>query len=548
MLAQSLSRRSRRARSATGLITIVLTCSLMLIAPRGALAQHHAAPFVNSGTVTFVTDQTPSDIDPANNEVAGSDVIARSVAEPLVAPDGSSITRFKPVLATSWKTNANKSVWTFYLRHGVKFHTGRCCMTAEDVKYSLARTMLAGLVNSFGLARFMTNPMKQIKVIDPYTVEFDLGRPQPLFINQLSSLYMSLILDSRALKAHEKKHDWGHAWATDHDAGTGPYVIQSWIHNQQVVLTRFPGYWGGWSGRHFSKVIVRTVPETSTRRELVERGQADLTFDLTPEDNLALSHNPAVKVIAPYGTEVEFIYMTEAGPLASTYARQALSYAFNYDAVIKGVFKGYARRAYGCLPSTMLGYDPNQFHYHTDLNKARELLQKAGVKPGTTLTYATYNSIGNKIGLILQAQLAQLGLNLKMQQLTEAAFTTGILYSSLPANKRPNLMAWGWWPDFDDPYDECNILLNSASAGSAGANAGFYHNKQVDALLNKMKNAAGEELISLAHKMQEVAALDPPAIWTDEPAQVTVMVKSLRGYVFNPVELQTYDFYSMYRS
>jgi peptide/nickel transport system substrate-binding protein len=520
----------------------------MLIAPRGALAQHHAAPFVNSGTVTFVTDQTPSDIDPANNEVAGSDVIARSVAEPLVAPDGSSITRFKPVLATSWKTNANKSVWTFYLRHGVKFHTGRCCMTAEDVKYSLARTMLAGLVNSFGLARFMTNPMKQIKIIDPYTVEFDLGRPQPLFINQLSSLYMSLILDARALKAHEKKHDWGHAWATDHDAGTGPYVIQSWIHNQQVVLTRFPGYWGGWSGRHFSKVIVRTVPETSTRRELVERGQADLTFDLTPEDNLALSHNPAVKVIAPYGTEVEFIYMTEAGPLASTYARQALSYAFNYDAVIKGVFKGYARRAYGCLPSTMLGYDPNQFHYHTDLNRARALLQKAGVKPGTTLTYATYNSIGNKIGLILQAQLAQLGLNLKMQQLTEAAFTTGILYSSLPANKRPNLMAWGWWPDFNDPYDECNILLNSASAGSAGANAGFYHNKQVDALLNKMKNASGEELISLAHKMQEVAALDPPAIWTDEPAKVTVMVKNLHGYVFNPVELDTYDFYSMYRS
>ena len=548
MLAQSRRRCSRRGCTTAGIIAIALTCSLMLIAPRGAAAQHHAAPFVNSGTVTFVTDQTPSDIDPANNEVAGSDVIARSVAEPLVAPDGSSLTRFKPVLATSWKTNANKSVWTFYLRHGVKFHTGRCCMTAEDVKYSLARTMLAGLVNSFGLARFMTNPMKQIKIIDPYTVEFDLGRPQPLFINQLSSLYMSLILDSRALKAHEKKHDWGHAWATDHDAGTGPYVIQSWIHNQQVVLTRFPGYWGGWSGRHFSKVIVRTVPETSTRRELVERGQADLTFDLTPEDNLALSHNPAVKVIAPYGTEVDFIYMTEAGPLASTYARQALSYAFNYDAVIKGVFKGYARRAYGCLPSTMLGYDPNQFHYHTDLNKARELLQKAGVKPGTTLTYATYNSIGNKLGLILQAQLAQLGLNLKMQQLTEAAFTTGILYSSLPANKRPNLMAWGWWPDFNDPYDECNILLNSASAGSAGANAGFYHNKQVDTFLNQMKTAGGEELISLARKMQEVAALDPPAIWTDEPAKVTVMVKSLRGYVFNPVELDTYDFYSMYRS
>jgi peptide/nickel transport system substrate-binding protein len=359
---------------------------------------------------------------------------------------------------------------------------------------------------------------------------------------------MSTILDSHALKAHATKSDpWAHLWATDHDAGTGPYMIQSWVHGQQVVLTRFPGYWGGWSGRHFSKVIVRTVPEPPTRRELVERGQADLTFDLTPQDDLALSHNPAVKVIAPYGTEVDYIYMDEWGPLASTAARQALAYAMNYDAVIKGVFKGYARRAYGCLPSTMLGYAPNQFHYQTNLAKARELLQKAGVKPGTTLTYMTYNSIGNEIGLILQAQLAQLGINLKMQLVTEATLSD-TLYSSKPASKRPNLMSWGWWPDFNDPYDECNILLDSAAAGANGANAGFYHNPQVDALLNKMKNAGGEELISLAHRMQEAAALDPSAIWTDEPAQVTVMVKSLQGYVFNPVELQTYDFYHMYRS
>src|SRR5438876_7138090 len=105
MLAQSGRRSSRRARTTTGIVAIALTCSLMLIAPRGAAAQHHAAPFVNAGTVTFVTDQTPSDIDPANNEVAGSDVIARNVEEPLVALDGSSLTRFKPVLATSWKTN-----------------------------------------------------------------------------------------------------------------------------------------------------------------------------------------------------------------------------------------------------------------------------------------------------------------------------------------------------------------------------------------------------------------------------------------------------------
>ena len=549
------SHRSSRAhpggRWAAALLLAALCGGLALAPGAGSpvrAAGRHAAPAIDSGTVTFVTDQSASDIDPASDEVAGSDVLARSVAEPLVAPDGASMARFKPVLATSWKANANASVWTFYLRHGVAFHTGRCCMTSDDVKYSLARSMLAGLTNSFGLARFVTNPMKQITTPNPYTVVFNLGRSQPLFVDQLSSLYMSLILDAKALRAHATKADpWAHLWATDHDAGTGPYVISSWQRSQQVILTRFARYWGGWSGRHFSKVIITTVPEPATRRELLERGQADITFDLTPEDNVALSHNAAVQVIAPYGTEVDYAYMSVAGPLASPYARQALSYAFDYNAAINGILKGYARRAYGCLPDTMLGYDPTQFHYQTDLTKARALLQKAGVKPGTTLTYMTYNSIGAEMGQVLLAQLAQLGLTLKIQKVDEAV-ETGILYSNKPASQRPNLMAFGWWPDFNDPYDECNILLNSASAGVAGANAGFYHDARVDSLLNQMKSAGGETLISLAHQMQQANALDPSAIWFDEPAQVTILSHSLRGYVFNPVELQTYDFYSMYRA
>jgi peptide/nickel transport system substrate-binding protein len=535
------------SRAARLLLAAIFALGVVALAPRGASATQRAA-FVDTGTVTLVTNTSPSDIDPANDEVAGSDQIARNVAEPLVAPDGTSITKFKPVLATSWSSNADQSVWTFHLRHNVMFHTGRCCMTADDVKYSLARTVYANLTNVFLLSRFMTNPNKQIKIVDPYTVEFDLGRSQPLFVDGLSSLYGSLILDARALRAHVTKSDpYAHLWATDHDAGTGPYEIQSWQHGNQVVLTRFPQYWGGWSGRHFSKAIIRTVPENATRRELLERGVADITFQLTPEDYQALAKEKQVKLVAPYGTEVEYIYMTEAGPLASPYARQALSYAFPYNAYINGYYRGYAKRSYGCLPSTMLGYDPNQFHYQTDLNKARALLAKAGVKPGTTLTYVSYDAY-KTAGLFLQAQLQQLGITVKTQILDESIFTSDYYYGSQAPSKRPNLMAFGWWPDFNDPYDECNILLNSAAAGPNGANTGYYHNSTVDALLAKMKTAGGEELTSLSDQMQESAALNPPAIWIDEPEQVTVLSRSLQGYVFNPVELQTYDFYSMYRA
>jgi peptide/nickel transport system substrate-binding protein len=519
---------------------------LVLALPHQAAAQHQAA-FIDTGTVTFVTDQTASDIDPANDEVAGSDALALNIAEPLVAFDGASISRYKPALATRWTVNANHSVYTFYLRHGVRFHTGRCCLTADDVKYSIGRTVTLKLAASYVFSRFLTNPDKQIKILDPYTVQFDLGQPQPLFLGAVASEYTGLILDAQALRAHQTNHDLGHGWAQDHDLGTGPYMIQTWQHGQQITLVRFPAYWGGWSGRHFGTAIIRTVPEPTTRRELLERGEADITFDLTPQDDVALEHTPTVQVIAPYALEVDYIYMSESGPLASTAARQALSYAMNYDAVIKGVYKGFARRAYGCVPSTMLGYHSNAFHYQTDLAKAKALLQKAGVAPGTTLTYMDYNSLGDEIGLILQAQLAQIGYTLKLQHVDEAAIQS-VIYGTEPPSKRPNLIAWGWWPDYNDPYDMCVPLLASYSAGAAGANGGFYHNAQVDALLNRMKNAGGEELVTLAHRMQQAQALDPANIWTDEPAQVTILAHNLHGYVANPVQLQTYSFYSMYRS
>jgi peptide/nickel transport system substrate-binding protein len=526
------------------LLGAAVICGLILQSPPRAAARPPAR-FVDTGTLTVVTDQNVSDIDPANNTVPGSEGIERNVSEPLLALDGSSLTRFRPVLATAWVANADQSVWTVTLRRGVRFHTGRCCLSADDVRYSLARTMLAGLVNSYGLSRFMTHPLRQIKIIDSRTVRFDLGRPQPLFLDFLASQYMSVILDARAVRAHATRDDpWGHRWVQDHDAGTGPYLIQNWQSGRQVTLVRFRSYWGGWQGRHLSRVIEQIVPEASRRRELVEQGQADLTNDLPPQDNRALLRSAAVRVLAPAGTRIAYIYMTQAGPLASTAARRALSYAMNYGAVIQTVYRGFARRAYGCVPSTVLGYALHQFHYQTNLTAARQLLRRAGIAPGTTLTYMSATPEAEVAGRILRDQLARLGLSLELQQVSDTT-EADVFFGSEPASKRPNLMAWDWWPDYNDPYDACDFLLHS---GAPSGSAGFYYNAQVDRLLDQMQAAAPARLSALAARMQRVQALDPAAIWLAEPSPVTIVARRVHGYVFNPLDLLTYDFYNMYRT
>ncbi len=547
MIAPSLRFRRQRAWS-IGRTALIST--LVLLSPLAAHAaprQHRVpASFVNAGTLTVAMDGAAVDLDPASEQSYASDTVARNIEEPLLGFQGSSMESYRPLLATSWSANADKSVWTIHLRHNVRFHTGRCCLSADDVQYSIGRAVKAGLAGSYLYSRFLTDPFKQIKIVDPYTVRFDLGRPQPIFPAALTSEYVGLILDSHALKAHVTKSDpYAHAWASTHDLGTGPYTLQSWTRQQQVVLRRFPAYWGGWDGSHFSRVVVRTVAESSTRRELVENGQADLTFNLTPQDYVALRSNPKVHLVAPYATEVDYAIMTEWGPLASPAARQALAYAFPYTAYINGVYKGYAKRAYGPIPSALLGYDPYGFHYQTDLAKARALLAKAGVKPGTTLTY-DYGTNGGPAGLLLQAQLAQLGIKLKVQQLSDQAMSS-ILFGTEPPSKRPNLMFQTWWPDYNDPWDMCDPLVASSSAGAAGANSGYYHDKAVDTLLDHMKNAGQETLVADAHKLQDITSRqDPAAIWVAEPAQVTVMAANLKGFVSNPIELHTYGFYALH--
>lgn len=530
------------------LIATLVLVALVVQAPHHAAAQTHSA-FADSGTLVYADARTAGDIDPASDSEASNDIVARTIAQTLVAFDGASITRYKPVLATRWTVGGNGSVYTFYLRHGVRFHSGRCCLTAQDVQYSIARTITLNLSTAYIFGRFITHPVSQIKILDPYTIRFDLGRPQPLFLGAVASYYAGLILDAQALKAHARKGDMGHAWAQDHDAGTGPYTIQNWVHGQQVVMTRFKDYWGGWSGRHFSTVIVRSVPESSTRRELVERGAADLVDVLTPQDYDQLKRNPRVRVVVAPSTQVDYLVLTEAGPLASPLARRAISYAFPYNAYIQAAFRGYAQRAYGTLASTVLGYDPHMYHYRTDLATAKVMLTKAGVKPGTTLTFAYPSGLPNFqiAGEMLQAQLQQIGLTLKIQQLDQTALDN-VFYSSMAPSKRPNIMVQRWWPDYNDPWDESVVLIASSSAGPAGANGGYYHNAQVDALLNKMKSSGGAQLVRYAAQMQQVTSrVDPPGIWLDQPAQVVVTSRNLQGLVINPLTIETYDFYGAHR-
>ena len=170
----------------------------------------------------------------------------------LVAYKGSS-TELVPSLATSWEISKDGKVYTFRLRHGVKFHDGTE-FTAKDVKFSLDRMIK---INK-GPAWIYTQDMdlNSVKVVDDYTVQITLTHPYAAFLYTIAYVGAS-IMNSTLVMKHEVNGDLGQAWLQDHDAGSGPYIMTQWVPNVQVVLKKFGDYWHGWTGKHVSTVIIK---------------------------------------------------------------------------------------------------------------------------------------------------------------------------------------------------------------------------------------------------------------------------------------------------
>jgi len=383
-------------------------------------------------------------------------------------------------------------------------------------------------------------------------VVFDCGGPQPLLEAYLTSQYGPLILNVPGVKQNEADGDLGHAWAqlNEEGLGTGPYRIVEFEPEQQLVLERYDDYWGGWEGNHFDRVIFRVVPENETRRQLIEQGEVDIVDNLNPEANEDLAANSDLVIDRSYSAEVDYLILTEAGPLATPEARQAMCWAFPYDEVNEGVFKGYGKRAIGGVAELVAGFDPETFQYSTDLDKARQLLATAKVPEGTELVLTMdtgYEDVKVAVQLF-QQNLAQLGINLSIQEVDLSTFT-GILFGEMEAEERPNMMPWFWWPDYNDAYNHLYPQIACDQWGAAGTNAGYYCNEHVQELFDATRDEPdpAKYQAGLSEIQQIISRDDPPAIYYMQRQWTTVLRNDIEGFVFNPINIGTFNFYAMSR-
>jgi peptide/nickel transport system substrate-binding protein len=184
-----------------------------------------------------------------------------------------------------------------------------------------------------------------------------------------------------------------------------------------------------------------------------------------------------------------------------------------------------------------------------DLQKAKQLLDAADVRDGSELTYEFFTGFGDDVGELLQASLAEIGIQLKLVERSFSAFVADY-FSDAPPEQRPNMYFFSWWPNFNHPFDWSWVLYHTDAGGSAGGNAGLYSNKEADGLIDGMWNAPLDAALSKkSSRLQEILTLEDPA-WipiAQEPTHLYVR-NDIEGLILNPVYVLTLDMYQLNRT
>ncbi|MDQ2095010.1 ABC transporter substrate-binding protein [Rhodalgimonas zhirmunskyi] len=407
-------------------------------------------------------------LDPAESfEFAGSDV-SRNVYGKLVNFDPMDLDAgYGPDLAESWTVSEDGKTITFKMRAGVKFHSGNP-VTAKDAEYSLRRAVILEKTPSFILTQFgfsKDNVEETIKATDDMTlvITTDQKYATSFVLNCLTST-IGGIVDMKTVMEHEVDGDMGNAWLKTNTAGSGAYKLISWKPNESVSLQANPDFYLGKPA--MERVIVRHVQESASQRLLLERGDIDVARNLNPEDVKGITGKDGIAIDSELRGRIMYISLNQKHPeLSKPEVKEAIKYLIDYEGMQNSFLNGQYAIHQNFLPRTYLGAIDDA-PYSLNVEKAKELLAKAGVE-NLEITAGVRDAQERiEIGQSIQNTLAQAGIKLNL------VVGTGKQTLSKYRARELDMYIGAWGPDYPDPQTNAGTFAynpdNSDDAGLTG--------------------------------------------------------------------------------
>jgi peptide/nickel transport system substrate-binding protein len=475
-------------------------------------------------------------LDPAEAfEFSGVEVGA-NVYDRLVGFDLKDPSKLFGSLAASWTVSDDGKTFTFKLKPNLKFHSGNP-ITAADVTYSFERVVALNKSPGFILTQFgfsKDNIAERVKAVDDLTVAITLDKAYaPSFFLNCMTAGVAAVVDSRTVKANVKDGDYGNAWMKQNSAGSGAYQLRAWRANEQYTLEANPNWHNGAPKNR--RVIVRHVAEPAAQRLLLEKGDVDYARNLSKDQIAAVSANPDITVAAGDKGYILYLGLNQKNAnLAKPEVREALKWLVDYAAIEKNIVAGTYRAHESYLPAGFLGAIADQ-PYKLDVARAKELLAKAGLPNGFTVTMDVRSVAPiTDIAQAVQATWAQAGI--KLELIPGDGRQTLTKYRA----RQHDIYIGQWGPDYQDPHTNADTFAtNPDNADDAKAKPLAWRNawaipemtQQTLALVlerDSEKRKAGYEASQREHLKVS------PFVIMFQQIEVAARRKTVDGFVIGP--------------
>ena len=387
-----------------------------------ALAMSVAGP-LSAQTLTLMKGIDAPHYDAQRTTWGPTADIVNMFQDTLVALDWDGRTAI-PYLAKSWTISEDGKTYTFKLRDDVSFCSGKK-FTADDVLYSFKRLKDPAIKAPYA---WRAGNIKELRAPDPYTVEYELEEP-------FSELLLQLTMFTNVIHNKESVETLGKDYGIKGADGTGPWCFASWQPRTEIALKRHDAYkWGPSMYQNkgpvkFEKLVIKIVPEDSSRVAAMMAGQFDITH-MFPAQFITQAKSAPMLTVTEAKPNFQLLYygFKATRPMvADKRVREAMSIAINRAEIAKAILLGNADPAFTIVDKDALDHDPKTAGIiKEDVERARRLLDDAGWKVGADgvrekdgiklapKVYFTANANSAKVADAIQGYLRKIGVDWRL--------------------------------------------------------------------------------------------------------------------------------------
>lgn len=459
----------------------------------------HAAPTAGTTLTVGIPGVAPT-LDPVNLINHDWMVVTQMIYENLIAFDDNG--HLKPQLAIELpKISADGLTYDFTLRPNVTFQNG-APFSAEDVKYSF--DWMLDPANK-AVRRPIFTRIKEVVVVDPMHVRFILSEPYAPWLAFMTKCMGIFPKGSRAA------HDADFFRSAPVGMGTGPGIFEAWQINDNVSLKRNPNYWDK-GVPAWERLVVRQLPAAEERVAYVRTGQADIIGEPPARQFAQLAKTPGLKGASrvSLGGWFALYFDNTKPPFNDVYFRRALACAVDRKTIADKVYYGLLTPSGTIAPPGAWWYDPAADQAVAfDLAKAKQHLGKSKYPKGTsfelTIPSSTYLLNVRDAALVIQSQLAKIGITVNLKMMEFLPMLQGIIAGTVPSSL---------WVQMS-PGEPTYLVQNCLTPGQVVYNLSKYPNyRELDTYLNKAFAQTDQaKLKPIYAAMAQFLAQQSPIIW-----------------------------------